>query len=400
MEIERACYEYADSGERAYPLDDAVGLFRVGAVSYGYTPLMASKLCELGSELTNLRAAALAKSLMGVGLAADTISALVDAVGAKVRAFNAPSPTPRPEARAEEGFIAKRLGGETAAADMPPTGLSKVIYIEADGTGVPGVRAELNGVAGKQPDGTAKTFEAKVGAVFTQSFDSRGKPLLSKTKEPEIFRDPGSTKYMGTVEKADKFGPMLFEHAARNGLQAAADAVFLADGGAWLWNIKTAYFPNAIGIVDFFHAIENMDKIIDRLRFHKKNRRDLFKAVCRGLLEDGDIDGMTSKILEKASPDCRPAIDKALGYFRDNRERMRYKDFREAGLFIGSGIIESAAKLIVGKRLKQSGMHWKKKTADNMIALRCAIQSNEFLPHLDECLSQTIPKEFRQDWAA
>jgi hypothetical protein len=360
---------------------------------------MASKLCELGSEVTNLRAAFLTKSLLGVDLAPDTISGLVDAVGAKVRAFGAPALS-SPEPLKEEGFLSRKLRREMESASETPTTPCKVLYIEADGTGVPGVRKELNGVAGKQVDGTAKTFEAKVGAVFTQSFDTHGAPLLSKQKNPEIFRDPGSTKYMGTVEKADKFGPMLFEHATRNGLQAASDVVFLADGGPWLWNIKTAYFPNAIGIVDFFHAVENMDKIVDRLRFHKKNRRDLFKGECKGLLENGDIDGMAAKILGKASPDSHPHIDKALDYFRDNREKMRYKDFREAGLFIGSGIIESAAKLIVGKRLKQSGMHWKKKTADNMIALRCAIQSNEFVFHLDEYLSQPVPKSFRRDWAA
>jgi hypothetical protein len=143
--------------------------------------------------------------------------------------------------------------------------------------------------------------------VFSQAFDVQGFPLLSGTKHPAIFRLPDSTKYMGTVSRADKFGPMLFAHAAKNGLDEADDVVFLADGGPWLWNIRDAYFPNSVGIVDFFHAVENMDKIIDRLRFHKKQRRDAFKSACKTLLEDGDIDAMTQKILGRATPESHKA---------------------------------------------------------------------------------------------
>jgi hypothetical protein len=205
---------------------------------------------------------------------------------------------------------------------------------------------------------------------------------------------------MGTVNHADKFGPMLFAHAVKNGLDEADDVVFLADGGPWLWNIRETYFPNSVGIVDFFHAVENMDKIIDKLRFHKKQRRDAFKSACKILLEDGNIDAMTQKILGKATPESYKTIDKALEYFRGNKDKMRYREFRDAGLFIGSGIIESAAKMIVGKRLKQAGMHWKKRTADNMIALRCSLCSNEFASHLDDYLLQPIQRTFRDCWAA
>jgi len=51
---------------------------------------------------------------------------------------------------------------------------------------------------------------------------------------------------------------------------------------------------------------------------------------------------------------------------------MRYELFRAAGLFIGSGVIEAAFKTIVGKRMKNAGMHWSKKNAEGVIALRCA----------------------------
>ncbi|MBI5245288.1 MAG: hypothetical protein HY922_16620 [Elusimicrobia bacterium] len=47
---------------------------------------------------------------------------------------------------------------------------------------------------------------------------------------------------------------------------------------------------------------------------------------------------------------------RAIHYFQANLRRMRYKDFRKAGYFIGSGVVESACKHLVASRLKQAGM--------------------------------------------
>jgi len=59
-------------------------------------------------------------------------------------------------------------------------------------------------------------------------------------------------------------------------------------------------------------------------------------------------------------------------YIEENKKRMRYADFRNQGLFVGSGVIEAGCKSIIGARLKQSGMEWTVKGANAIIALRCA----------------------------
>jgi hypothetical protein len=50
---------------------------------------------------------------------------------------------------------------------------------------------------------------------------------------------------------------------------------------------------------------------------------------------------------------------------------MRYHWFRQRGPFVGSGVVESSCKTVIGQRLKQSGMHWTLPGADAIIALRC-----------------------------
>lgn len=62
-------------------------------------------------------------------------------------------------------------------------------------------------------------------------------------------------------------------------------------------------------------------------------------------------------------------------YLTKNRDRMRYADFRAQGLFVGSGVVEAGCKTVIGQRLKQSGMEWSVRGANDIIALRCAMLS-------------------------
>ena len=61
-----------------------------------------------------------------------------------------------------------------------------------------------------------------------------------------------------------------------------------------------------------------------------------------------------------------------------NRDRMRYAEFRAAGLCVGSGVVESGCKSIVGSRLKQSGMKWTVNGANAILSLRCCIKSRRY----------------------
>ena len=65
------------------------------------------------------------------------------------------------------------------------------------------------------------------------------------------------------------------------------------------------------------------------------------------------------------------AVEKALGYFGNNVERMQYGTFRRKGFFIGSGVVEAGCKTVIGTRCKQSGMFWGEPGAENILALRC-----------------------------
>jgi len=96
-------------------------------------------------------------------------------------------------------------------------------YITYDGTGVPVVRRETEGRKGKQ--GPAKTREAKLGCIFTQTgVDAEGRPQ----------RDAESTSYVGAIETSEEFGPRLYAEAERRGLAQAEEVIVLGDDAPWV----------------------------------------------------------------------------------------------------------------------------------------------------------------------
>ena len=89
------------------------------------------------------------------------------------------------------------------------------MYIAIDGTGVPVVRRETDGRKGKDETGKAKTREAKLGCVFTQTeLDDNQRPV----------RDENSTTYVGAIETAETFGIRIYAEAIRRGVTRAANS--------------------------------------------------------------------------------------------------------------------------------------------------------------------------------
>ena len=72
------------------------------------------------------------------------------------------------------------------------------------------------------------------------------------------------------------------------------------------------------------------------------------------------------------------ALDAFVSYFRNNiaKSRMSYAENLEANLPIGSGVTESACKMIIKSRLCQSGMRWKEKGMGVVLSLRTLARSD------------------------
>ena len=273
--------------------------------------------------------------------------------------------------------------GEGLATLPPATGSPTdtrtipVMYVLSDGTGIPARKEELQGRKGKQDDGSARTREAKLGCVFTQSTtDDNGEPI----------RDPESTSYVGTLQGCREAGVQLRQEAMRRGYARAQTTVYLGDGAGWIWENARLNFPGAIEILDFYHAVEHAGNLARAIWETDPEKAATYQKRWRNKMKQSSADPVIEsarRLLkrrgEKIAMEQKESIETELQYFENNRHRMRYGHFREKGYFIGSGVIEAGCKTVIGRRMKQSGMFWSEPGAENILNLRCLILG----PHLE-----------------
>lgn len=260
--------------------------------------------------------------------------------------------------------------------DLPIVGGEPIpiLYVQMDATGVPVVKAETEGRAGRRDGQPAHTREAKLGCAFTQTrWDEEGYAI----------RDPATTTYTGAMETAEEFGKRIYLEAWKRGWSRAQSKVVIGDGAEWIWNLTHQYFPGAIQIVDLFHARQHLWDLARRLHPSDEALRKRWVLAQQRLLDKGKIETLVSSLrsLDASNPEWAEDIRKAADYFETNTERMRYPKFRQQHLFVGSGVIEAGCKTIIGSRLKQSGMFWTVRGANAILALRCCRFNARFEDH-------------------
>lgn len=265
-----------------------------------------------------------------------------------------------------EGWMSRQA---SLATLQTPEDAPEILYVEFDGTGVPVRKSELADSRGKGPDGKARTREVKLGCVFTQTgLDEDGEPR----------RDPASTSYVGAIASSTDFGYRIHAEAARRGLCNAGRVIALTDGAAYNKTIIQEHFPQSIHVLDHYHAQEHLGDFLReacRLPADGPDFETMSKLIWQGRIEE--LIQRMEHMLARSGP--RRKKGKAeIRYFKNNAYAMRYADFRKAGIFIGSGVIEGACKTLIGQRLKNSGMFWTVRGANAIIALRCCLASNRF----------------------
>ena len=342
--INRKYYYDAENTKGYYPLDRILGIEDTG-ISMGIKK--AASLLGLNEAYGASQLEI--KVLMGISIDAKTIERVTKEIGKKAEIY--------------------MLGEDKKY----PQGKSTIerLYICMDGTGIPMITGELQGRKGKLSK-EARTREVKLGCCFTQlGTDALGLPI----------REEASTTYLGGIMSAEEFGKYLYrEICARKLCGKRVQIIVISDGAAWIWNIVKEYFPHAIEIIDLFHAREYYWRV--GRAFYAAGSKSLYGWIERRKceLDNGDVEKVIAAI-ERLIPhnnEQKEARHSALSYYENHKLRMRYAEFRKQNLFVGSGVLEAGCKSVIAKRLKQSGMHWSVKGANNVIALRCCLYSNQW----------------------
>ncbi len=339
IQFDRSVYRCPVCGKTRYPGDEELGIERSSR-----SPGVKRQVSRLGSKEAFREVARDMRELAGIRLSRKDAERVSERVGEQMETWQ------------------ERERTALWRAEPPPPETPKTIetlYVEFDGTGVPMVPNEVAGRKGKQPDGTAKTREAKLGCVFTQTdFDAEGRPV----------RDPSSTSFVGAIEAAAPFGKRIYAEAVRRDLYHAKRVVCLGDGAEWVKNLAALHFGNAQFIIDFYHASEHISAMCRALFYRDLKQLNRYKECWVDYLEQGDVERIIEQARQFLPKDPRAGKEarRHIGYFDKNKEHMRYGRFRKDGLFIGSGVIEAGCKTVIGQRLKQSGMEWTVRGANSL----------------------------------
>lgn len=222
----------------------------------------------------------------------------------------------------------------------------------------------------RSDDGTHKDVwkEIKVGRIF---FSSHRVTEISKKRNVIRYSD-----YVVSLGKVKSF---------LNKMENRLDdykgtLIFINDGATWIWNWIEDTYPDAVQILDYFHAVEYLTGFADsyikdpseKSTWVESMEQLLNKDEVRSVIEilntiEGSNEKKTSKAKEK--------LKSLLSYYNSHKDRMLYGTYKAKGYLVGSGPIESAHRNVVQKRLKLSGQRWTQEGAQNIACLRACAKS-------------------------
>lgn len=349
LRLERAYYHCERCQSGFCPRDRALGL-EGGSLSPGVLRMVG----RVGAMVSFEEGHELLQELAGVDVPTKHVERAAEALGREI-------------AEDEKQVV------EPPAANEP---LAPTLYLGMDGTGVPVRKEELANCSGKQPDGSAKTREVKLVTIWSaEGRDEEGTPV----------RDEGSVSYSAAIESAaqkdtdqtpSEFAARVEREAARRGFDRTTRRAVLGDGAKWIWNLADEHFPDAGQIVDLFHAKQHLSDVAKSIYGAGNDLGKQWARQRHDELDAGDIDAVLNA-LRLHSPKDEEAR-KCVDYVERNRQRMRYPEFRAAGLCTSTGVVEAGCKVAIGTRCKRAGIHWSVAGADAIIALRCSMLSGRF----------------------
>lgn len=176
-----------------------------------------------------------------------------------------------------------------------------------------------------------------------------------------------------------QFRPIVKDLLKRADLRNAKQVVILADGAKWIWNLADDLAWDAIQILDYTHAKQHLFNFAKLL--YGEGRPEVFALVreLKGLLLEDQIETVITKL--EALAGMNEGLKKEVNYFRNNKKRMRYKTFKDQGLAIGSGAVESAGKRLAQGRVKGAGMRWNVKDLNPVLMFRAALFERRLQSH-------------------
>jgi len=179
--------------------------------------------------------------------------------------------------------------------------------------------------------------------------------------------------YFSRLTDSTTFAEQALPELQRRGIETARRVGAVVDGAAWCQAFIEYHYPEAVRILDLPHAAEYLTAIGQTPGADGPLLSAASQQRLRTALRHDGPEGvlMELRTLVAGQPPT-PALTTALAYLETRQAQMQYPALVADGWPIGSGMVESANKLVVEDRLKGAGMHWAEANINPLLALRNA----------------------------
>ena len=202
---------------------------------------------------------------------------------------------------------------------------------------------------------------------------------LQRFADDVAHHDVSSPRYAAVLGGKDEFSSAVAAALEVERADEVPLVAWLGDGAPGNWTLASKLCPLALQILDVIHAFQHGHDCGKALLGEADPALPLWDTRMQQLIDASQPDALIRELL-----DCLPltttdgqlaALDNLVAYFRTNEKRMQYVRFRELGLPVGSGIVESAHRHVLQARMKRAGQRWSLTRGRRMARLRAAYRT-------------------------
>jgi hypothetical protein len=212
-----------------------------------------------------------------------------------------------------------------------------------------------------------------------------GREAVEPTASPELIAwQPNRLvrTCVASTRDSNEFGYLVAAEAKARNFEAATRQAFVADGQAYNWAIQKRWFAAYTPVVDFIHVLGYVWQAASAIGDGEAGQWDRYAAWMRGCWQ-GHVSGVLAELdaeqqrigaapAEAEVADPRVVLARVRGYLRNNAERMKYPEYRQAGLPVTSSWVESLIKEI-NFRVKGTEKFWNESGAEAVLQVRAAV---------------------------
>lgn len=226
------------------------------------------------------------------------------------------------------------------------------------------------------PKGKTQWREVKIGifARLQRGVSATGS-AISRLCHRRVVAVLGNTEALAKRLDLEAFRQQAFQAPA---------LIWISDGARGLWNVYSTWFASkAIGILDFYHAAQNLWKAAAAQFDGRTTQARQWFETMRHALRHGQQAAVLAQLetaltSNQLGQQTLQTVRNVRDYLKTHENHLDYERFKVLGFPLGSGFVESTCKWLIQQRFKGVGMRWSESGFNHLLHLRLAWVNNRF----------------------